>query len=222
MNYQLRVTAALCVAMLSSSACAGLISLPTTLDVLLPDGDFVTVGDYEFDKFTYTAGGDMPIASQIGVDAIAGGLRFTGPFLDLPGGPGNGASNATLGYTVTTTAGINEVLMRGNPSLLGGTGNASVTETFTGFPTIKLDIYDDPSGTFLEDSVRLGESVNTLTVVKGILLLTTDPIRNATLSVLDQVVPEPTGLILALFGFLGLSVLHRSPRNATTKSTSNW
>ena len=220
MNYQLRVTAALCVALLSSSACAGLISLPTTLDVLLPDGDFVMVGDYQFDEFTYNASGDMPIAAQIDVSALAGGIRFTGPFIDLPGGPGNGASDATLGYTVTTTAGISEVLLRGNPSLLGGSGNASVTETFTGFPTIKLDIYDETSGTFLEDSVVLGATVNSLTVVKDILLLTTDPIRSATLSVIDQVVPEPTGLVLALFGFVGLSVLRRSRRNATP--TSNW
>ena len=97
MNFQLRVTVALCVATLSSSACAGLISLPTTLDVLLPDGDFAIVGDYEFDEFTYIAGGDMPIASQIQVSAIRGGIRFTGPFIDLPGGPGNGASDASGG-----------------------------------------------------------------------------------------------------------------------------
>ena len=104
---------------------------------------------------------------------------------------------------------------------MGGNGIASVTETFNGFPTIKLDVYDDPSGAFLEDSARLGATVNTLTVVKDVLLLTTDPIRAATLSVLDQVVPEPTGLMLALFVFLGLGVAYRSPRSATT-STSNW
>ena len=77
-SYQLRVTAALCVAMLSSSACAGLISLPTTLDVLLPDGDFAMVGNYKFDEFTYNASGDMPIAEQIEVSALRGGIRFTG------------------------------------------------------------------------------------------------------------------------------------------------
>ena len=219
MNYQPRIVAALCVALLSSPAGAALISLPTTLDQVLPDGDFVMVGDLTFDEFSYIASGDMPIPTQIGVEEIPGGLRFTGPFLDLPGGAGNGASDATLGYTVTAPGGISEVFLRGNPSLLGGSGNASVTETFAGFPTIKLDVYDETSGTFLEDSANLGTTVNRLTVIKDILLFTTDDIRAATLSVIDQVVPEPAGLTLALFGILGLGVLRRSKPAAAVASS---
>ena len=215
MKFQLRTAATLCAFLLCSSAFSAQIPLPATLDQLLPDGDFAMVGDLKFDNFTYIASGDMPIPAQINVEALnATTIRFTGPFLDLPGGIGNGASDATLGFTVMGP-GISEVSLSGNPSLLGGSGSASVTETFAGFPNVKLDIFDQlpPQNNMPlvnADATSLGATVNSLTVVKDILLLTQDPLISATLSVIDQgFTPEPTGLAMALVGFIGLGALRR-------------
>lgn len=200
------VIAAICVPSISN---AGQITLPTSLDSLLPDGDFVAVGDLTFDHFNYIAGGDMPAASQINVEAAVGGLRFTGPFLDLPGGVGNGASDATLGFTVM--GGVSEVSLSGNPSLLGGlgTGIASVTETFAGIGDTKLDIYDNGSGVGLTATTTIAHT-NSLTVIKDILLLSTDPVQSATLSVIEQsFVPEPATMSMVLMGLVGLGLIRR-------------
>lgn len=216
MKLQPRIYATLCAVVISTPAFAAQISLPTTLDQLLPDGDFAVVGDLTFDLFTYTSSGaDMPIPAQINVVAAASntGIRFTGPFLDLPAGIGNGASSATLGYTMTSTVGISVVKLAGNPSLLGGSGSASVTQTFEGFPTIKLDIHDDPTDpvpVIVEASANLGTTVNSLTVLQGITLRTEDPNLSATLQLTNQeFVPEPTGFMLALVGFVGIGALRR-------------
>ncbi len=184
----------------TSNVYAGQIALPTSLDTLLPDGDFAMVGDLKFDNFNYIFGGDMPAAVQINVEEVSGGIRFTGPFLDLPGGVGNGASDATLGFTVTGS--ISEVILSGNPSLLGGigTGVAAVTETFAGDPTTKLDIFDQGAGVNLIASASI-PATSSLTVIKDILLLSQDPVESATLSVIEQrFVPEPTTFSMVLMG----------------------
>jgi len=188
---------------------AGQITLPTTLDTLLPDGDFAMVGDLKFDSFNYIFGGDMPEPVQINVEAVADGIRFTGPFVDLPGGVGNGGSDATLGFTVT--GGISQVSLSGNPSLLGGvgTGVAAVTETFAGDPTTKLDIFDQGAGVNLI-ATTLIPATSSLTVIKDILLLSQDPVESATLSVIEQkFVPEPTTLSMLLLGLGTLGFFRR-------------
>ena len=215
MKLQPRIFATLCAVFISTPAFAAQIPLPTTLDQLLPDGDFATVGDLTFDQFTYTSGGDMPIPEQINVEATVSstGIRFSGPFVDLPAGIGNGVSSATLGYTVTSTVGISVVMLSGNASLVGGSGIASVTETYAGFPTVKLDVFDDPTDpvpVIVETSADLGTTVNSLTVMQGITLFTTDPVSPATLQFTDhEFVPEPTGLVLTLVGFVGIGALRR-------------
>ena len=218
MKLQPRIFATLCAALISTPAFAAQISLPTTLDQLLPDGDFVVVGNKTFDQFNYSMSGDMPIPEQINVQASTSGegIRFGAPFADLPGGIGNGISMATIGYTVTSSnPGISHVMLTANPSLVGGGGSgfATVTETYAGFPNVKLDVFQDVGldpPVVLEASASLGATVNALTVMQGISLFTTDAVIPATLQFTEQVfVPEPTGLMLALAGFVGLGALRR-------------
>lgn len=204
------IRAAFCFCLLATSTNAGQIMLPTTLDTLLSEGDYALVDGLQFDDFRYIASGDMPIPSQINVEAADYGLRFTGPFVDLPGGVGNGGSDATLGFRVTSDSTFNTVSMLGNPSILDGTGVAAVTETFVGLPTVKLDIYDQHNGPTplnTEASASI-PATSSLTVIKDILLLTTDNTQSATLSVIEQTfVPEPSAGMMMLLG--GLLLVRR-------------
>ena len=95
----------------------------------------------------------------------------------------------------------------------GGSGFATVTETYSGFPNVKLDVFQnlglDPP-VIVEASASLGATVNALTVMQGISLFTMDAVIPATLQFTEQVfIPEPTGLMLALAGFVGIGILRR-------------
>ena len=211
MKYQLRLAITLVALAVASAASAGQIALPTTLDKLLPVGDFAVVGDLVFDEFAYSWGGNMPDPVQISVVAINNGIEFVGPFLDLPGGEGNGASDARILYTVTGP-GISQVSLSANPDLLGATGNASITEDFLNIPDIKLNSFDKPSeGIFKSfDSAGLGGTFDRVEVRKDILLFTDDDIISATLSsVRQEFTPEPSSLMLSVLGLLGFALRRR-------------
>ena len=214
-----KVICAICAILSVAIICSGTLSaaqveLPTTLDNLLPDGEFAVVDGLTFSDFTYVFGGDMPAASQINVSSIGGnGLSFQGPFLDLPGGDGNGASDAAIGFVVTGS--FTGATLAGNPSVQGAPGVASVTETFleTGLPDtadLQMDIFNNipqPGNTPLrvEDSVDFGTTLSTARILKDILLLSESQNERATLSVIEQrFVPEPSGVALLLLGMLGL------------------
>ena len=204
-----------CLALSTGTAIAGQVSLPTTLDILLPDGEYAIVASCTFENFTYAATGDMPVPSQILVDALgSNGLTFVGPFYDLPGGVGNGASAAMLGFTVTGT--LSGAVLAGDPTVQGAPGIASVTETFldTGLPDtvdLQLDIFNNvspPGDTALrvEDSTDFGTVIHFARVVKGILLLSQSTSERASLSMIEQqFTPEPSGIALTLLGLLCLA-----------------
>lgn len=207
----------------TSTLLAGQISLPTTLDKLAGSDDFVVVGDLKFDEFSYpedsTVQGNMPFASQITVRASNGddGIRFDGAFFDLPGGVGNGASDATIGFDVTAMSGaITGATLHGNPSLKGGaTGIAEVVETFEGIADRKLVIFDKTATLSLISKTDFDMPMTSLTVLKDILLFTESDTNSATISVIDQeftLVPEPTAIIGMLLGVLGISLLRRRRR----------
>ncbi len=204
-----------------SSTFAAQIELPTMLDKLIGGDDFVVVGDLKFDNFTYPSDdvvqGDMPSASQIAVQATpnADGLRLTGPFLDLPGGEGNGASDATVGFDVSVTTGaqILSATLEGNPSLKGGaSGVAEVVETFTGVDDSKLVIFDKTATLSLVDTAVLSTPMSQLSVLKDILLLSQSDTNAATISVIDQtfvLTPEPSAVGLLMSGLLAVGLLRR-------------
>ncbi len=186
--------------------------LMSTLD--LPGGS-ITCGDKVFTNFSYLATGDMPTASGVNVVCAPPnfgadiGLEFQGGFLDLPGG---GSSDALIRYTITATGGflIEDALISGNPSVVGGTGSMVVTDTLSiGPPT--LNIFDIvPGSTQLTDS-RNFTPVGSINVTKDIL--GSAGTGTATLSVVDQVysqtTPEPASLLLVAGALLGMGVVRR-------------
>ncbi len=199
------------------------IPLPATLDQLVnadgtnKAGTYIPLDGNALSLFTYSWTGDMPIPSQIDITQTPQGkLRFSGAFIDLPGGPGDGASDATLQFDVEGSPDPRQytgITLAGNPSVGTGSGVAQVTETLlnTGLPEpIQLDLVsaDVPTNMpiQLETSTNFSSPILSFTVVKDILLLTRDNLQPATISFIDQeFIPEPTGLTLALLGFLGLA-----------------
>ncbi len=199
------------------------VPLPATLDQLVnangtnKAGTYIPLDGNALTLFTYSWSGDMPIPSLIDITQTPQGkLRFSGGFLDLPGGPGNGASDATLQFDVEGNPDLRQyigITLAGNPSVGTGSGIAQVTETLlnTGLPEpIQLDILsaDVPTNMpiRLETSADFSSPIPSFTVVKNILLLTNDNVQPATVSFIDQgFIPEPTGLTLTLLGFLGLA-----------------
>ena len=199
------------------------VPLPATLDQLVnadgtnKAGTYIPVDGNALSRFTYSSTGDMPAPSQIDITQTPQGkLRFSGAFIDLPGGPGNGASDATLQFDVEGDPDPRQytgITLAGNPSVGTGSGIAQVTETLsnTGLPEpIQLDILSEDMPTNmpirLETSADFSSSIPSFTVVKNIQLLTTDNVQPATVSFIDQgFIPEPTGLTLTLLGFLGLT-----------------
>lgn len=206
-----------------TSAGAAQVELPVLLDKLVGGDDFVIIGDLRFENFFYPADsvvqGDMPFASQIAVQPIPGdtGIRFTGPFIDLPGGVGNGASDASLGFDVSVVSGAQIVgaNLSGNPSLKGDElGIAEVVETFSGLNDTKLVIFDKGENLNLNASADI-PATNSLSVIKDILLLSQSETNAATISVIDQtfeIVPEPSSTLLLSVGALCVGLRRRRRR----------
>jgi hypothetical protein len=209
----------------SAPALGASVSLPATLDTLLPGENFTEVGALTFSNFSYVQSGDMPSASQITVtpNETSDGLMFSGAFVDLPGGEGNGGSEATLGYHVNGGPFV-QVKHAGNPSLSGALppegagGVSSVTETLlqTGLPEpVQLNVFnnliDSEIPLRVEDSQVLSSPIDFAVVELGFLLLTQDPQHAVTLTFTEQafVVPEPAGMMLMLLGLCGWGLLRR-------------
>lgn len=155
-------------------------------------------GDKEFSDFSYLGGGDMPAAEDIWVKAITDasghvGIRFQGAFVDAPG---DGPSDALIGYTVTAPPDklISDVHLGANPLVFGGDGAVTITETFLGTnDNVVLSAYDlAPGGRQLTDWADLVDAagnlapVQQLRVQKDVIAWSRDESAIATMSFIDQ------------------------------------
>jgi hypothetical protein len=158
--------------MLASTAQANLIDLTTLEDLL--QGDTITNGDKFFDNFTYDRSGDMPKAKYILVQPHTDndgnyGLIFYGNFEDKEG---NGASEATIGYTVSVTdpdLQIVDAHLKGDIDVSKADyGYGSVTDTFEPDSDLQLQIFNG-DGTSLTDSGDFEAGFSELQVQKQIV-----------------------------------------------------
>jgi MYXO-CTERM domain-containing protein len=192
------------------------------LSDLLAEGATIQSGDKIFSDFTYLKTGDMPAAEQVNVETIQDGegdhgIRIQGGFVDQAGGD---ASDALITFNVSVPVAsgllISGAKLSSNPAVFAGDPSslASVTETF--IPTIidnKLVVYDFGEGDDkLLDQITFAQGYATLPVQKDIILHAIGDTGAVTMSFVDQTfaqVPEPSGLLLALAGLLGLAGIRR-------------
>lgn len=180
----------------------------TFLSDLLTPGATLQVGDLLFSNFTYQQTGDMPAADAVNVSpftAISGdnGLMFQAAFADMLGGSG---SDALIGYNVSTiTAGtsISGANLAGVPTVLGGTGVMSVTESF--LPTNPSDIFSiygiSPGSTVTNAGATFASPFASLNVQDGVLALAASGLPGLsfftpTFHVTSTPIPEPASITL--------------------------
>lgn len=188
---------------------------------------YIRVEDKLFINFTYARTGDMPDASavtltpQIDVngsgDPVAWGIRYSGPFQDLPGG---GPSDVVITYDVLVddpSRAISDAHIAASFSIpVGGLG--AVTETF--LPDVgnaTMVVYDFGTGTqqLVDDIDFLPTTYKLLHVQKDIILTAGeegDGATPATMSFVDQTfsqIPEPASLSLMALGALALLARRR-------------
>lgn len=186
-------------------------------------GGTITSGDKVFSDFSYVGTGDMPSAAGINVISIQGangdyGIRFQGPFIDRAGGD---PSDALITFNVSVAPGssmeISGAMMIANPAVFNGPGLGNVVETFA--PAVENDsliVYDFGNGDIdLVDSMTFSRTFKTLPVQKDIILHAEGATGAVSMSFIDQTfsqVPEPSGMLLALGGILGLGACRRRRR----------
>ncbi|MDG2383606.1 MAG: hypothetical protein P8N76_18180 [Pirellulaceae bacterium] len=178
---------------------------------LIESGGSVVSGDKKFDEFSFSSTGDMPPASEVGVDPITDfygdyGIRLFGAFIDHPGG---GASQMNVGYRVTTLdpeMQISGSLLQGNPTAIRS-GSVVITSTMSGKG--ELEIFDQiPGSTKAADEITFDSSVSELDVAVQLVGDATGDPSAITVSFIDQtfsqsVVPEPASVAV----WLGMAFL---------------
>jgi hypothetical protein len=180
----------------------------TFLSDLLAPGATIQVGDLLFSNFTYQQTGDMPAADAVNVSpftAITGdnGLMFQGAFADMPGGSG---SDALVGYNVssiTPGVSISGASLAGVPTVFGGTGVMSVTESF--LPTNPSDIFSiygiSPGSTITNATATFASPFTSLNVQDGVLALASSGLPGLsfftpTFHTMAVPIPEPASVTL--------------------------
>lgn len=239
--------AAACCLLFAGQALAGTISYQELTpgagqSVLLSDlitGQIpgIQVGDKLFDRFNYTATGDMPPADRVSVLAITDadgnfGISFQGAFLDLVDVGTQLASDAGIRFEVSVEESFAERGFRisdvhlfasgvGDFSLAGPGAFISVDENFTGSrpPTSAgLSAFASNSGAGgiqLEDSVIFDALYTRLRVQKDIVALSSPEGQlPARFTIIDQtfsqeIIPEPASWALFSMAMVSLVLAAR-------------
>lgn len=201
---------------------AGQILLPTTLDQLLPAGNFAVVGPEPdtFSNFSFSSSAIPPTTpvldpSQVTVSefhaGIENGITLSGAMF----APANTIVDYAISYVVTAPAGftIFDALLSGVFSTFGGTGTVSVGETLIDASTLAvlgtLEISSPPGS--VSDTINFA-GVTSILVQKDILL--NGGSNGASISIINQgyssgAVPEPASMALFGIGLSGLLTFRR-------------
>lgn len=204
---------------------AGFVPLPTTLDQLLPAGNFTTVTGVPpaetltFSSWSFTSSsvptGSAPGASSITVNPFSIGNETGFSLNGTLSAPANTMVDVTISYTVTAPAGelLNDALLLTTGGALGGgTGTYLVSETMfnplspgTVYPTLSAS--PGSPNSFVSFA---GLAVNSLHVTKDIFL--SGGSAGVSLSAVTQAfssVPEPTSIALLGIGMTGFLAFRR-------------
>jgi hypothetical protein len=207
----------------SLSARAGQIPLPTTMDQLLPAGNFAVVGpepdtfsNFSFSSSAIPAGTPVLPASQLNVSEFhsgpENGLEFSGAMF----APAGTIVDYKISYIVTAPVGqsIFDAFLGVTYNVpVGSTGLVSIGESLfnavTGAPIGALTV-SSPPGT-IGDMITFA-GVQSILVKKDIFLLGGS--LGAGVSIIDQgyssgAVPEPASMALLGIGLSGLLTFRR-------------
>ena len=200
---------------------------PIPLDLLIEQLGSFDVEDKRFSGFQYNATGDMPPADMVDLIPLVDldgnyGFRMVGGFGDDPATTDN-ASAALLTYMVEVIDPnrlIVDAHLAGNPSITGGDGQASVTETFLPLGAndeFTMNIFDNSPGTARlidwTDFTAFGAMGHRkINVQKSLTALAIGPNSDATIGFVDQtfsqaIIPEPASVCLMMLGLVGLTYL---------------
>jgi hypothetical protein len=207
---------------------AGQIPLPTTLDQLLPTGNYAVVGPEPntFSNFTFSATPIPPTTpvvdpSDLTVSefhaGIENGITFSGALF----APAGTIVDYKISYAVTAPKGFSifDATLSGVFSTFGGDGSVSVGEALldatTGALVGGLQISSPPGS--VSDTITF-PGVTSILVEKDILLFGGS--NGASLSIINQgfssAVPEPASMVLLAIGMSGFFAFRRISKKRPT------